>query len=261
MTEDYFTRCGRAGIPLANCTVIDAHVHIGTCAGITLVDSSVPGLIRAMDRIGIDRAAVSSFQGVYGMSSEGNDLVAAAVREHSDRFIGYMTLNPGYPDQVHDELQRSWERGFRHIKIWSYGGRPGLPYDHPSYQRIFRFADQRRCVVLAHTWGGELDELEETFESFPRARWVCAHTGSRDLHKYIRAANTYDQVYLETCLSSCPRGLIEDLTNQVPLRKILWGSDQLFINATQQIGRVLFAEIPEESKRAILGLNAAELFD
>ena len=68
------------------------------------------------------------------------------------------------------------------------------------------------------------------------------------------------EFYLETCLSTCPRGLIEELVGSVPLHKIVWGTDQLFLSATQQIGRMLFARISEEQKRAILGENAMALF-
>ena len=53
-----------------------------------------------------------------------------------------------------------------------------------------------------------------------------------------------------------PRGLIERLVAQVPLGKIIWGSDQHFLSVTNQIGRVLTAQITADQKRAILGQNA-----
>ena len=38
--------------------------------------------------------------------------------------------------------------------------------------------------------------------------------------------------------------------------RIVWGSDAMFMDGSQQIGRVLFAQIPPEDKEKILGLNA-----
>jgi len=260
VTDDYFARCGKNGATLTECRIVDAHAHLHTCPGMPYVSSTADSLIAGMDRLGIDRAHVSSTRGIFGLGSTGNDGIMEAVRRFPDRLRGYITVNPGYPDQVDSELARCWKSGLRAVKIWSYGSREGLPYNHPSYERVFRFADERESVILAHTWGGELDELDKAFNTFRRVRWVCAHSGSRDLEKYVRAATIYDHVYLETCLSACPRGLIEELVESVPLHKIVWGSDQLFLSATQQIGRVLFARISEEQKRAILGENAMALF-
>ena len=115
-------------------------------------------------------------------------------------------------------------------------------------------------MLLAHTWGDELDQLARPFQEYPRIRWLLAHTGSKDLPKYIRMAQEFERVYLETSFSLCPRGLLEKLVSEVPLHKLVWGSDQLFLNATHQLGRILFSQITPEQKRAILGKNAVALF-
>jgi len=40
---------------------------------------------------------------------------------------------------------------------------------------------------------------------------------------------------------------------------VIWGSDAVFLNQASQLGRVLFAQIPVEAKRKILGLNARKV--
>ncbi|MBI2438817.1 MAG: amidohydrolase family protein, partial [Lentisphaerae bacterium] len=65
----------------------------------------------------------------------------------------------------------------------------------------------------------------------------------------------------ELCLSSCPRGFLESLVARVPLQKIVWGTDQMLINPAHQLGRVLFARITPDQKRAILGENAARILE
>lgn len=259
LPEDYFTTCGKTGTPLTDCLVIDAHGHLGQNTSFPYVNSTPASLVKAMDRLGIDRVYVSSTWAVYGLARPGNDQVLAAVRCYPNRIHGYMALAVGYPDTILPEMERCYEAGLRAVKIWSYGVRKGLQYDHPNYKIIFQFANEQRLPILAHTWGSELDQLENAFKKYDKINWVLAHTGSNDLPKYIRAANEYDHVYLETCLSSCPRGLIEQLVSEVPLAKIIWGSDQLFINAAHQLGRVLFAKITPDQKQAILGENAARV--
>lgn len=258
-SDDYFTACGKTGMPLADCLVIDAHGHLGQNTSFPFVNSTPESLVKAMDRLGIDRVYVSSILAVFGMDRLGNDQVLDAVRCYPNRLCGYMALNVGYADTILPEMDRCYAAGFRAVKIWSYGARKGLPYDHPNYEIIFRFASERGLPILAHTWGAELDQLKNAFKKYDRINWILAHTGSNDLPKYIRVANEYAHVFLETCLSSCPRGLIEHLVSEVPLAKIIWGSDQLFMNAAHQLGRVLFAKITPEQKRAIVGENAARV--
>ncbi|MAE66955.1 MAG: hypothetical protein CMJ18_22070 [Phycisphaeraceae bacterium] len=259
---DRFAEAGRAGRPITDCLMIDAHAHIGPPPGLPPIGTTAETLIRQMDRLGIDRAAVSALGAVFSLAArQGNDQLLEALRTWPDRLIGYMAVNVSDRDDILPELQRCFDAGLRAVKIWSYGAREGLPYDHAHYDLVYGFADEHHLPILAHTWGAELDELEASFQSCRNIRWLLAHTGAQDLPKYIRAANEHEHVYLETCFSQCPRGLFETLVEAVPLHKIVWGSDQLFMSAAHQIGRVLFADIAPDQKRAILGKNAAALFD
>ena len=261
VVEDYYTRCGKAGLPIIESLVIDAHGHLDSTSGFPYMDSGPQELVEAMDRLGINRIYVSSTWAIYGLARRGNDHVIDAVRRYPGRLRGYMVADVGYPERIPPELERCYAAGLRAIKIWSYGNRPGLPYDHPNYRAIFDFAQERGLPILAHTWGDELDQLDEAFGHYDGICWLLAHTGCKDLDKYIRCANNYPRVHLETCLSRCPRGLIEHLVTEVPLRQIVWGSDQVFMSSTNQLGRVLFAQIAPEEKRAVLGENAARVLD
>ncbi len=257
--DDALAACGKAGTPLTDYLVIDAHAHLGATSGFPYVDRSPEGLVAAMDRLGIRRAYVSHTAAIYGLDRLGNDGILEAVRRFPERLRGYMALNVGYAETILPEMERCYAAGLRAIKIWSYGNRAGLRYDHPNYELIYDFANAHGLPILAHTWGDEVDQLEGAFKKYPRINWLLAHTGSKDLPKYLRAANAYPGVHLETCFSPCPRGLIERLVASVPLEKIVWGTDQIFMNAAHQLGRVLFARITLEQKLAILGANAARI--
>ena len=258
---DRFVEAGKAGRPVTHCTVIDAHTHIGPMPGMAVPASTAASLIETMDRLGIDRAYASGLPAIYSTTDGwGNDLVLDAVRQYPDRIGGYMVACCGYRERILPELRRCYDAGLRAVKIWSYGNRQGIRYDHANYRIVFEFANDHGLPILAHTWAAELDQLREAFETYPNVRWLLAHSGAAELAKYVDAANRHEQVFLETCFSGCPRGLFETLVEQVPLRKIIWGSDQVFMGAAHQLGRVLFAQITPEQKQAILGRNAEVFF-
>jgi uncharacterized protein len=253
---DPFVVQAMAGTPITACEIIDAHGHLGECPNFPLPDSSAASLVISMDRLGIRCTGVSSLPAIFGEAERGNRVVEAALREFPDRFFGYMVADTGYPERILPELQRCLEAGFRAIKIWSYGAKPGLPYDHPNYSLVFEFAQSHRLPVLAHTWGVELDQLQPAIETYPAITWLLAHTASTQKEKYIRFGQQYPNVYLELCYSPCPRGLIEKLVEEGLVEKLIFGSDSVFMGTAQQLGRLLFAQISPQDKTKILGLNA-----
>ena len=257
--QDYFVTCGQMGKPLSDCLVIDAHAHIGPVPMFPVLDSGIETLIGEMDRLGIDRSYVSGLPAVFCLADRaGNDLVIDAMNRYPDRIRGYMALNTTQANTILPEMRRCYSLGIRAVKIYSNGG---LRYDHPVYKTIFEFADEHSLPIMAHTWGDELDHLAEPIQEYSNIRWLLAHTGAKDLPKYIRLANEFGHVYLETSFSGCPRGLFEELVGKVPLHKIIWGSDQIFMSARNQIGRVLFSQILPQQKQTILGANAAAFFN
>jgi hypothetical protein len=255
-TPDLFHAAGRLGRPLAGEVLIDAHAHLGHSPDFPIIRSTPAALLASMDRLGIQLTCLSSIQAIHGDAEHGNALVADAVRAHPDRFFGYLVVDVGYPEKVAAQLAGGLAAGFRGVKVWSYGARPGLPYNHPHYDPVFAYANEHAMPVLAHVFGPELDELEGPIKKYSRIRWLLAHIGSARLEQYMRFARDYPSVWVELCLSSCPRGLIEHLVGAGLEDKVVWGSDAVFLDQASQFGRVLFAQIPVTAKRKILGLNA-----
>ena len=253
---DAWAEAGRAGRPITGELVIDAHAHFGHGPDFPIVRPTAEALIASMDRLGIRCSGVSSIPAIFGDAEQGNALVADAVRRYPERIFGYLVVDVGYPDKVAAQLAGGRAAGFRGLKVWSYGARPGLPYNHPNYAPVFAHANEHALPVLAHVFGPELDELEAHIRHYPRIRWLLAHVGSAELDQYLRFAREFPTVYLELCLSACPRGLVEQLVAAGLEDKIIWGSDAVFLDQASQLGRVLFADISPEAKREILGRNA-----
>jgi predicted TIM-barrel fold metal-dependent hydrolase len=259
--SDVYAEKGFNGQPIDHCLVIDAHAHIGENQIFAYPDTSLPTLIARMDRLGIACVCVSPMGGLYGKARLGNDMAIAASRRYPGRIYAYMCIDPGYPERATAEMQRSLDAGVRAVKIHSYATRPFLSYDSANLTPLYEFADAHSLPLLAHTFTAEeLQQIEPQFARYQRVGFILAHTGACGLDRYIRLAREYSNVYLETCLSASPRGLVESLVSAGLAGKVLWGSDQYFMDASQQLGRVLFAQISEDDKRKILGANAARVF-
>ena len=253
---DKFAAAGRAGVALRDELIIDAHGHLGHGPDFPIIRPTAAALVTSMDRLGIRTTCVSSIPAIFGDAEHGNACVAEAIRAHPGRIFGYNVVDVGYPKKIGRQLEAGLAAGFRGVKVWSYGARPGLPYNHPNYDRVFAFANEHHLPVLAHVFGPELDELEGHIRCLPNVRWLLAHIGSAELEKYVRFAREFPTAYVELCLSLCPRGLVEHLVAEGIEDKVVWGSDAVFMNQASQLGRVVFAQISEQAKRKILGLNA-----
>jgi predicted TIM-barrel fold metal-dependent hydrolase len=255
-SDDVFQSMVFAGRPIDNCPVIDAHGHLGNDAALPLYASSPESVISVMDRIGIDVVCASPHLVLSAYAREGNDICMAAVRKYPARIFGYMTANMRDAGSVLPELERCLKAGMRAIKIHS---KSGPPYSHLNYDVLYRFANANRLPILAHTEGKEIDDLESNFAKYPDVNFILAHAGCLEREKYARVAAEYPNVYLETCVSQCFRGLIEYFVKAGLADKILWGTDMTFIAAEHQIGRVIFADISEADKMKILGQNAQKV--
>lgn len=248
----------RRGEKLDDVLVIDAHGHIGRWYSYPFPTASAEDMLRVMDRVGVDCACVSHIVAACGSDFvRGNDELIEAVQRHPGRFFGYISVNPNHPQGVLEEIHRCEAQGLRGVKIHSYHGKK---YTDAAYQPAYARANEMGYPVLAHTWGGNLDEMRELAQEYPRVNWILGHSGVTEVEQYTKIGAELENVYLEICTSLTAYRLVERLVHAIGAHKVLFGSDCSFLALTQQIGRVAFAQITEEEKRQVLGLNAKKIF-
>ncbi len=258
--SDSFASRAFAGQPIDHCRVIDAHGHLSENPNVPLPDTSLQTLVARMDLMGVDVFCCSAIAAIYNQARLGNDQVIEAVQRYPRRIFGYMAADVGYPQRTLPELERCLAAGLRGIKIYSHSIHAGFEYDNPVFRPVFEFANHHALPILAHTFSEkELGDLEPQVSLYPRIRFIMAHTGSCGAASYVRLARAHPNVYIETCFSICPRGLFETLVAEGVTDKVLWGTDAYFMDASQQLGRIVFARIGEDDKRRILGENAARV--
>ena len=246
----------RLGERLDGVFVFDAHQHLGPWHAFHIPEHDAEAVVRVMDRIGIDGACTSALAAALsGEMKRGNDEVIAAAKRFPGRLFGYMAVNPNLPG-VAEEVERCATAGLRAIKIHSIHGKP---YDADEYRVAYEIAQARGWPVLAHT-GDQAHILDRLAGEYCSVTWLLAHAAKAKPWDLCEIARRRENVYLETCASSCPFGVMETLVKGASADKVLFGSDMAFLNASNQIGKVLFARISDTDKQKILGLNAKRVF-
>ena len=242
--------------------VVDFHAHLGSW-GRHGVNGDVDRYVEIMDRAGIDVACINCI--FHGDARYANDLVAELCARRPDRFVPVAFVTPHYPDEAIQELERAFgELGMKYLKI--YPGYFRKPNDDPAYFPIYEWLNERGLAVMMHATypfdpPGVTPKSRFTAlsERFPNVRWVLAHAGGWGPEKAIEAARDLPNVYLETCGSLAAHGAIESSVRKAGADRVLFGSDMALLDARHQIGKVVTADISDEDKRKILGLNAIKL--
>jgi predicted TIM-barrel fold metal-dependent hydrolase len=247
----------QAGRGFPGTLVLDGHGHVGEWphgANFDTPEQAAEGAERMMDAYGVDATCVLA--GGYWMTNGadyrmGNDFLLACVRLLPERLIPFAHFNPN-DDRAGlvGELQRMVDSGVRAIKlINAYQGYPG---DGPNLMALYEFAQRHRMIVLNHYWSEE--ELRTITARFPELILIRAHGGASSLSKEL--TTVYDNIW-----SLWPLGRIEQGIQRYGPEKILFGSDAFMNDPAVGLGMVVYADIPDSAKRAVLGLNMARLLE
>jgi len=237
--------------------ILDVHAHLGPWFSTYIHAGEADGLIRSMDRLGIQATALIAFDSIGPDMRGGNDRVAAAMRQYPDRFLGYATVDPNEPQAMAGELERCFgQLGFHAIKF--HCDTHGYPADGDHYRPALEYADAHGLAVLIH---GTITAL--MLESYPRAQFLSAHVGGWDgrfPHYAVELAKKYPNIHMDLAASTVFNGALEKLVEEVGADRVVHGSDVPLMDPGYQLGRVLAASLTAADKEKILYRNAARLF-
>ncbi len=255
-----------AGLRPEGVEIVDLHAHLGPFYNMHTAAHSAPDMLRLMDRCGIARAVISPNVSWGADFVLGNDLMLEAVRRHPGRLYGACTVNGNYPDLSTAELERCFA-----------DPRVVMIKTHPFYNRcaimdrrlaaVRRFADERKLFVLVHSWVdgdpfGSLEQVAAAARETPNARWVMGHSGGpMGSRRAVEVAREVPNTYLDITLSMCPARQIEYFVREVGAERVLFGTDNPFIDPRPQVGRVALADVSPEDKAAIFGGNARRFIE
>jgi uncharacterized protein len=245
----------------------DVHFHLSGVSGETPTERMAQ-LVRYADRLGVQRFILSlGVPFVTDPSPEqlraANDQVLQALRPWPDRVFGFVYLNPNYLDFSLSEFDRCVRDGpMIGVKLW-VAKRCNAPELDPIVER----ATGIQAPILQHTWlkvGGNAAgestpfDFAELAKRHPKASLVCGHTGG-DWERGIRIVRSAQNISIEVAGSDPTSGFVEMAVRELGAERVIYGSDAGGRSFASQLAKVTGAEIPEASRRLILGENLRRL--
>jgi len=257
---------------LRSFAIIDAHVHLGVPVGKVFARGcELRDVLHRLDRLGIERAYSSHQYWLDGRFAEAVEASMIAYDESSGRlpFLGvYDPRDERASLRAIDSC--AGHDGFIGIKI--HPSLHGTSAEDPRYEPAWRYARQHRLAILSHTWNASshnpsqwlsLPKLFEKYlDKYQDVEFVMGHSGGRGSGhvQAVAVARKYPNVYLDVSGDIFSMGLICWLVEAVGADRVLFGSDQPWIDPTAHLARIMLAEITEEAKRLILRDNALRVY-
>jgi predicted TIM-barrel fold metal-dependent hydrolase len=254
-----------------NPLIVDAHAHLGAWPRFSVVDGSPDAALQLMDYLGISHTIVSHHLGLVGMLSEAERLSREAFERSQGRILSYLVFDPHRAQESLDIIVRCCgEPFFAGVKL-----HPALhccPADDVRYAPVWELADERKLVVLIHTWDRSIenpvqnysfpDLLEGFIKATSGATVLLGHAGGHydGFLAAARLAAAYPNVYLDLTGDDFARGRVEYFVQHVSSSRVLFGSDMPWIDPRFPLGEVLAADITYADRAAILGENAVRIF-
>ena len=257
----------REGKPL-DIPVWDAHCHMladgQNSEGPTVMyRGDADGHLELMDAMGVDKTAIMSWNGPIGGDIAENEIIARAVERHPDRYMGVCYINPTHhtAEELMAEVRhRVEEQGFVALKPYVSSG---VPYNDDLYEPFWEYADEKDLYVLLHLGGnvGGTEAVNDLAAQYLNVQWVIAHTGGSFgmARKVVALMKEHYNVWAELTLTPVTNGVIEWMVGEVGDERILFGTDAPMRDPRPQFGWVVWANLPVESRRRILGENFRRL--
>jgi predicted TIM-barrel fold metal-dependent hydrolase len=261
-----------------------------------LRNGTIDRLLGEMDAAGIDKTVLLALDAGLAFRAgasmqDYNDYVAAIVKEHPDRIIGFCGIDPRRGKEGLVELERCADMGLTGLKLWTL---TGFYPDDESYYPLYQRATELGFPMLFHTGGGPPGTylkfnrpvyVDKVAVDLPEATIIMAHMGQPWVDEAVEVVGKNSNVYVdisawEGIFKLAPfaffQALVQLKTATGSMRQVLFGSDwPLFtpilslkewvegiqgLTIPPPMQMMGFKDFSDEDKRLILGDNAARIF-
>lgn len=236
---------------------IDAHAHVG------LGVETPRDHIEIADRLGIERLIISKpvtrGEGPPAEFRACNDFVLKAVNEFPDRFIGQLTLNPRFPKESLDEIDRRVDQGFVGMKLYTQ-----VKINDPLFYPIIEKFIDLKMIILMHAGIGNArvilnasepkgvsipEDFVDIAKRYPEAMFQFAHlAGGVDWESACKALKDYPNVYADVSGSNNEAGIIDFALKHFGEDRLFFGCDNSFY---QGVGHMLSANLNETQRKKL----------
>jgi len=252
--------------------VVDSNAFLGEWPFRKLPHTTADGFLRLMDKLGVDKAAVSSLHAVfYKDCAVANRLLHEQVRGHADRLIPVGTVNPSFP-AWEDDLKECVEAlGARAIKLFPAYHNYGFK-DAALLDALDRIADARLPVILSvmledprvHHWllkvpRPEVADVAEPLKARPNAKIILASATSLVATSVAKLAPE-SKFCVETSKVEGPVKCVELLVRELGAQRVLLGTAAPLMNPAGALNAATQPGLSDAERQAVLGGNALAMF-
>lgn len=279
--------------------IIDSHLHAGEYllhytedfaaqmmdsigAPNEAITTHIPTLLAEMDAAGIDKVFLLAFdaQRTLGVKVP-NEYVAEICRTHSDRFIGFCSVDAGVPGAAEIVQYSARTLGLRGVKT-----APAYIHLSPSdrcWYDTYEVAQSLNLPILVHTGFTPSKRaaarffppmlLSQAARDFPRLRFIMAHLGTPWISSSLDMLATLPNLYADLSIFGWYQpieALVDALTSarkKGVLDRLLWGTDYPWGPLTPYLERMrrltiettLFSDgkvLTEQEWSGLMGENA-----
>ena len=250
--------------------VLDCHVHPLDCFGLYKVqnpEEDAERLVASARRSGIVRMVLFSLhrltprEPTMDQCREANDWAMAMTEACPDVFLPFCYVNPMYPSQSVDEIERCVGEGkMCGVKLWVARKATDRGLDP-----ILEKATSLDVPVLQHAWIKTMGNLEgESFPAdvanlgmrHPDAKIIMAHLngiGLRGIEDICETPN----VAVDVSGGDPESNLVEIAVERLGHERVVYGSDAPIRHFAVTLNKVLASSLSDEQKRDIVWNNVA----
>jgi predicted TIM-barrel fold metal-dependent hydrolase len=240
-----------------------ARLEVGNCKA--KHDGTVAGLLRSMDRAGIDRAVICS---IATKPEQFGPILKWSREIASDRLIPLGSVHPADPDKA-GRVRELKDAGMKGIKL------------HPYYQDFDLMAEalfplyeamaEAGLVLVSHT-GYDMafppdgraapDRILRVMERFPGLRFVATHFGAWRDWVTVGRRLVGKPLLMEIALSleDLPASEARAMLMAHPAECLMFGTDSPWGDQAEAVALLRALDLPAELQEKILWRNAARVF-
>ncbi len=253
-----FWRDGRC----ADCPVYDMHGHMGVWHSIYFPRPEAVDMVRSMDSAGVKMLIFAHHASLFS-PDVGHGPAIEAVRQFPDRLRAYLPVNGVYPEQIETDLALIDRHPDVFVGIKFLCDYHQVPMTDDRYRPAWELADERRLLVLAHTWEESKydgpDVIRKIAERYANLSLLMGHSCHGAWDQAVQLTRDFGNLYLELTAVLDNRGVIEQFVEQAGADRMLFGTDLPWFDPHHGIGALLSADITDEDRHQILHRNAERL--
>ena len=240
----------------------DFHVNLGESYDGTR--QTAAELVERMDRLNIDMALACPFKPLSYNFDQANADLAASIKNYPGRLVGAARVDPWQPSSTEQLTRALVSHGFKAIFLnpWE----ENFQIDAKCVDPILEIAEKRQVPVIiaaGYPWVSEALQIRDLAKRWQKVKIIMTNGGQINITGLGQADATLAMrqaanLYLDTA-GVYREDFIEETVQEFGAERVLFSSNSPYFDQRYEIKRILYANVSENERQAMLTGNAKRL--